>query len=125
MLKFVQFNQTKRHIAQKLYSFLCNFTCYKSVTEILQNGYKWLQTCNHTGFTKVTDTVSIVYTGRTGIYMHVKELQMSYVWKGAAQRSYAGAVLRSYTGAAFRTIFGAALGSYKCRCKINITKEYI
>lgn len=108
MLKFVQFNQTKRHIAQKLYSFLCNFTCYKSVTKILQNGYKWLQTCNHTGFTKVTDTVSIVYTGRTGIYMHVKELQMSYVWKGAAFRIIFGAAFRTIFGAAFRAAFGGA-----------------
>ena len=79
MLKFVQFNQTKRYIAQKLYGFLCNFTCYKSVTKILQNGYKWLQTCNRTNFAKVAGAVSIVYTYRASICMRVKELRMSCV----------------------------------------------
>lgn len=68
MFKFMQFNQTKRYVAQKFCSFLCNFTCYKSVTKILQNGYKWLQTCNHTNFAKVVGAVSIIYAGRAGIY---------------------------------------------------------
>lgn len=101
MLKFVQFNQTKRYVAQKLCSFLCNFTCYKSVTKILQNGYKWLQTCNHTNFAKVAGAVSIIYAGRAGIYAR----------KGAANELRLGAA-SSYIGAAFGIIFGAAFGSY-------------
>ena len=68
MFKFIQFNQTKRYIAQKLNNFLCNFTCYKSVTKILQNGYKWLQTCNRTNSTGPVEAVRMLYAGRAGIY---------------------------------------------------------
>ena len=57
-----------------------NTTCTKNIKnfvyfyllqkyyKILQNGYKWLQTCNHIIFTKVASDVSMAYTGRAGIY---------------------------------------------------------
>lgn len=86
MNKFMQSNQTKRHIAQKLHNFLCSLTYYKSVTRILQNGYKWLQVCNHSNFTETIEVVIVFYTGRAGIYTH----------KGAANELRLGAAFRSY-----------------------------
>ena len=110
MFKFVQFNHTKRYIAQKLYSFLCNFTCYKSITKILQNGYKWLQTCNRTGSTKVAGAVSIVYTGRASMYTRkgaTNELRLrSYIWGAVSELR-----LELYLGATFGELCSRAINA--------------
>lgn len=106
MFKFVQFNQIKRYIAQKLYSFLCNFTYYKSITKILQNGYKWLQACNHTNFAKVVGAVSTAYTGRAGIYARkgaANKLRLGSCTRGATSELH----LELYLGATFGAASGA------------------
>ena len=86
MNKFMQSNQTKRHIAQKLHNFLCILTYYKNITRILQNGYKWLQVCNHSNLTKTVEVIKVFYTGRAGIYTR----------KGAANELRLGATFGSY-----------------------------
>ena len=70
MNKFLHSNQTKKHIIQKVHSFLCNLTYYKSVTKMLQvitNSYKLVTTL----FPSVLlENISVIYTGLTGVYTY-------------------------------------------------------
>lgn len=70
MNKFVHSNQAKKHIIQKVHSFLCNLTYYKSVTKMLQvitNGYKLVTAL----FPSVLlENISVIYTGLTGVYTY-------------------------------------------------------